>query len=194
MTRMIAYRTDIQNDFMNSNGRLYVPDAETIKPNIEAVTAFAAENGLQQIYGMDRHFATDAELKDNGGPFPWHCMDRQYAAGRNPDGTYGMDIIPQARGPQGIFLEKQHYDVFTNPQTERVLADLGVTDAIVDGVATDYCVKAAVLGMQERGIQTYVVADAIRGITPQGAAEALEAMQDAGAKMIRTQELPDLLR
>jgi len=33
---------------------------------------------------------------------------------------------------------------------------------VVYGVATDFCVKAAVLGMQKRGVQCYVVEDAIK--------------------------------
>jgi len=88
-----------------------------------------------------------------------------------------------------IYFEKQSYDVFTNPNLEVFLERASVTEAIVYGVATDYCIKAAVIGMQERGIQCYVVEDAIKGITPEGEAKAIEEMKSNGAKFITTQQV-----
>ena len=78
---------------------------------------------------------------------------------------------------------------------EFLLKEAGVENAYVFGVATDYCVKAAVLGMQERGIQTYVVEDAIKGITPETTEAALKEMEQAGAKFITTEQvLEDIVR
>ncbi len=91
------------------------------------------------------------------------------------------------------FFEKQNYDVFTNPAAEYVLKAGKVDEAIVYGVATEYCVKAAVLGMQQRGIQTYVLTDAIKGITPQGEKSALEEMTSSGAILTTTKEIYKML-
>lgn len=89
----------------------------------------------------------------------------------------------------GIYFEKQSYDVFSNPVTEKVLEKARIKKAIVYGVATDYCVKAAVLGMQARGIQTYVVKDAIKGVSPETTKKALKEMTKAGAKFVKTSDV-----
>jgi nicotinamidase/pyrazinamidase len=61
--------------------------------------------------------------------------------------------------------------------------------AVVYGVATDYCVKAAVLGLQKRGLQTYVVQDAIKGVAPETTKQALEEMAAAGARFVTTEDV-----
>lgn len=89
----------------------------------------------------------------------------------------------------GTYFEKQSYDVFTNPNCEEFLKRLKVNQAVVYGVATDYCVKAAVLGMQRRGIKCYVVEDAIKGVAPDTAKSALDEMVKAGAEMVKTKDV-----
>lgn len=95
---------------------------------------------------------------------------------------------------QGLYFEKEVYSLFANPSAEPVLAALlrgsGGADAglqgvelIVFGVATDYCVRAAALGLRERGYRTAVLTDAIRGITAAGTRAALEEMRAAGATL-----------
>lgn len=91
--------------------------------------------------------------------------------------------------PRGIYFEKQSYDIFTNPNLEEVLKRASVKEAIVYGVATDYCVKAAVLGMLGRGLKVYVVEDAIKGVTDEGSKEAIKEMKQKGAKFITTKQV-----
>lgn len=95
----------------------------------------------------------------------------------------------QRKYKTGIYFEKQSYDVFTNPAAEKFLKLAGITEAVVYGVAIDYCVKAAVLGMQEREIQTYVVEDAVKGVTDESAKLALEQMAQAGAEFLTTKQV-----
>ena len=99
-----------------------------------------------------------------------------------------------------VYFEKQSCDIFTNPAIEELLSNKGLKDdkivpmideAVVYGVATDYCVKAAVLGMQKRGIQCYVVKDAIKGVAPDTTKLALEEMAEAGAKFVTTDDVLD---
>ncbi|MBI2129706.1 cysteine hydrolase [Candidatus Woesearchaeota archaeon] len=87
------------------------------------------------------------------------------------------------------YFEKQAYDIFTNPALGHVLHIEKPKEAIVYGVATDYCVKAAVLGIQQRGIQCYVVEDAIKGVDPKTTEAAIEEMKKAGAKFINTKKV-----
>jgi hypothetical protein len=92
---------------------------------------------------------------------------------------------------RGVYFEKQSYDVFTNPNTDVFLKKAGVDKAVVYGVATDYCVKAAVLGMQERGIQCYVVEDAIMGVGKETTEQAIKEMKEKGARFVMTRDVLD---
>jgi nicotinamidase/pyrazinamidase len=183
----IFYDVDTQNDFMNKDGALYVPDAESIKPNLKILTEYAAKNKIQVVASVDNHYGTpemkevEAELARWGGPFPDHCMN----------GTLGQRKIVETAPEltRAIILEKQHYDVFTNPAIEPMLQTMDVKEAFVYGVATDFCVKAAVLGMQERGIQCYVITDAIRGVFPDKSKAALEEMINARAMLVTTKQV-----
>lgn len=181
----IFYDVDTQNDFMNKDGALYVPDAESIKPNLALLTKYARANGIQVVGSVDKHFGTEeyrqkeGELARWGGPFPDHCMT----------GTFGQKKIAETDNAGSIIFEKQHYDIFTNHSLEAYLKEKEVTEAVVYGVATDFCVKAAVLGMQQRGVQCYVVKDAIKGVFPGPTNSALEEMLKAGAKFTTTKDV-----
>ncbi len=76
----IFYDVDTQNDFMNSNGALYVPGAESLKENIRLLTEYARAKKIKIAGSVDRHFGTEkykereGELHRWGGPFPDHCM------------------------------------------------------------------------------------------------------------------------
>jgi nicotinamidase-related amidase len=203
-----------------------VPNAQALKPTIAYVANLMQKNNVRRVRGRDRHFEDDPELLENNGPFPRHCMDKMYNQ-TNEDKRFGIDFIKElnavdtyvlenktgfgnkirvykeqelkeiANGIGDIVFEKQHYDVFTNNATEKVLDYMGVKKAIVYGVATNFCVKAAVLGMQNRGIQTYVVEDAIEGIPLEanaGIDAAIKEMKDANAKFVKANELEKLLR
>lgn len=174
--RRIFYDVDTQKDFMNQDGALYVPDAELIKPNIVALTEYARSNRIPLLGSIDAHRVDDPEFN----VFPKHCVV----------GTEGQKKIIAPQGRE-FYFEKQHYDVFTNPLAEKLLRKQRVEEAIVYGVATDFCVRAAVLGMQQRGVQCYVVEDAVKGVFPDKTKIALEEMLAAGAKFVTTKQVID---
>ena len=90
-----------------------------------------------------------------------------------------------------LVFEKQTYDVMTNhtlslykKHNKTVGRDLSSITAIVYGVATDYCVRAAALGLRSMGLQVKVIEDAIRGITPKGVAETFAEFEKQGIELI----------
>ncbi len=105
--------------------------------------------------------------------------------------------VPKYKTQNGLYFEKQSYDVFTNPNLKVFLELADVKQAVVYGVATDYCVRAAVLGMQKQGVQCYVVEDAIKAVNidfngnpdPEFGKKALEEMAKAGAKFVTTKDV-----
>ncbi len=112
MTR-IGWVVDVQRDFMEPDGRLYVrdlfddgdPGAVTAEPRlIEAVEWMHAHAGLV-VYTGDWHGYDDAEIDarnpDPGkGTYPPHCMGRS----TDPAERLGAEIIPSLASPDCLVL------------------------------------------------------------------------------------------
>jgi len=197
---LIFCDVDTRKDFMDKNGAYYVPNAEEIKPSLKRLTQIAIKNKKLILKFADRHFDDDEELEKH----PPHCMNRREGQKTIPEtkttetvfehkiamfGKYMtyeyneiITIIKNLK-TNSITFEKQAFDVFTNPVAEKVIEKLGVTKAIVYGVATEYCVKAAVLGLLKRDINVYIVKDAIKGINEKDSQQAIQEMLSKGAKL-----------
>lgn len=146
---------------------------------------------------VDRHFEGDAELKGANG-FPKHCMNATEGQKKIPETTCGGTVafienkaysaseLKAKMSASAVYFEKQEVSVFSNANANLLKR---FDAAVVYGVATEYCVKAAVLGMRQRGLDVLVVEDAIKGITPEGEKAAIEEMKNAGAKFIKTKDV-----
>lgn len=195
---MIAlFIIDPQRDFMLPEGALSVTGATEIRREIDNLASACDMYDIPRIITRDRHFVGDAELQRNGGPFPDHCMD---LGEKNPSltGNEGIHfinnihlkdrvvIVPNDDSQLFVYIdenrdyvvEKQTYNMFDNPKMERLIKHLNIDKAIVCGVATDYCVKAAVLGLVERGVKVLLAADAIKYVDKSTNAEALQEMNE----------------
>lgn len=200
---------DVQNDFCEPAGALYVSGS----PNdvFRRLVTEARARRIPILGSVDSHAFDAWEFASSGrrGPegeapgFPDHCVKGTWGwlkvAGTLPGrfrfvpNVAGLDAAQLAaeiaRGDaEAVYFEKEVYSLFANPNADAVLRALAeakreALEAVVFGVATDYCVKAAALGLRERGIATTVLTDAIRGITPEGTERALEEMARAGVVM-----------
>jgi nicotinamidase/pyrazinamidase len=101
----------------------------------------------------------------------------------------GEAFEPAASLPGHVTIHKQRYDMFSNPEAERIVERYAAGDPtfVVYGVATDYCVKAAVEGLHARGCRVAVVVDAIRAIDPGVEAALLTGWAREGVGLVRTQ-------
>jgi nicotinamidase/pyrazinamidase len=204
---------DVQVDFCDPSGALFVKGS----PNdlFTKLTAFAVERRVPIVGSVDSHAwdAWEFASNDRPGPegskpnFPDHCVK----------GTPGWLKLPGTLPPrfrfipnvpdmpleeplrelkegltQGVYFEKEVYSLFANPLAERFLRELtggSSPEFVVYGVATDYCVKSAALGLAERGFRTTVLEDAIAGITPEGTEKAFADMKAAGVTISRSSDV-----
>ncbi len=187
---------DTQHDFMKPDGRLYVPQADTLIPNLAALIRSAERRGIPLISSADAHAPDDAEFAE----FPPHCVAGTPGQQKLPETLLDpraviklRDSIPDFEalldGNKQLILEKTTFDVFSNPNAARLVEQLDVGEYVVFGVATDYCVKAAVLRLLDRGKRVALVEDAIKPVTPAGGRTAYEEMRRRGARRSRTAEL-----
>ena len=66
----IFWEVDVQADFMLPGGKLYVPGAEKLLPNIRKLTDAARRDEVFLVSHGDFHSANDPEFKQ----FPPHCL------------------------------------------------------------------------------------------------------------------------
>jgi len=178
---------DVQNDFADPSGSLYVDDGETIVPTVNAEIEQALAGGAKVFYSQDWHPESTPHFAKDGGIWPVHCvMD-----------TWGAELHPglQVRGPvmrKGSNGE-DGYSAFSmrDPTTGEtvptelagLLAEAGVTRLVVVGLATDYCVKSTVLDASSHGYPATVIENAVRAVNlqPKDGDRAVEEMLAAGA-------------
>lgn len=192
MTSTAFIDVDTQFDFMRPEGGLYVPGAETLAGNLAQLIHYAKAHQIPVIASADAHLPDDPEFN----VFPSHCVKGTPGQLR-VDATHDPEarVIPNhshelALGDtRSVVLEKVVFDMFDNPNTEAVLRHFGASDYVVFGVATDYCVRAAALGLRQRGYNVTVVSDAIKAVTPAGETATLAEFAQAGIALKRTAEI-----
>jgi nicotinamidase/pyrazinamidase len=188
----LLWDVDTQVDFMLPDGKLYVPAAEQTIPAMERLVRAGREAGLVHVASADDHELTDDEISDDPDfrtTYPPHCL-RGTRGARKIAETEQEDPVPIGLGDfpdrylegREFLLLKKHFDVFTNPNTDRLLARLGPDEVILFGVATDVCDDAAIKGLLERELRVRFVEDASRGLDDERVAACIAAWRAAGVK------------
>jgi nicotinamidase/pyrazinamidase len=187
---------DTQFDFMNPEGKLYVPGAEHCVSALHRLIHTAHKKSIPILSSVDAHPLDDPEFEH----FPPHCLVNTPGQLKIAETLLNEAfIIPQrgltssekqmARQAPQLILNKNVFNMYQNPNTSALLKESGANIAVVCGVATEYCVKAAVEGLLNQGLRVWIVTDAIRGVDPNEAQKALLALEQAGAQCIETQEV-----
>lgn len=191
---LVFFDIDTQVDFMLPHGKLYVPGADEIIPNLAKLMSLARSRDIPVISSADAHTPDDPEFKH----WPPHCVVGTPGQRRIPETQFENATIvscrsgaftPPERWSGQTVLEKQTYDTADNPNFEAVMQSLGKRRAIVFGVATEFCVRADALALRRRGQAVDLVADGIKAITPEGGRKALEELAEAGVRMVTTDEV-----
>jgi len=191
---IVFFDIDTQVDFMLPHGKLYVPGAEVIIPNLVKLMSFAREWNIPVISSADAHLPDDPEF----AIWPPHCVAGTPGQRRVPETlAENPTIVPCRPGafapPESwsgqTVLEKVTYNTADNPNFDAVLRSLGHRRAVVFGVATECCVRASALALRERGQPVDLVIDSIQAITEEGGRKALEEMAEAGVRMVTTDEV-----
>lgn len=189
---------DTQIDFVEPEGALYVPQAERLKTNFARLLDAARGHGVPVVASADAHPPDDPEFTI----FPPHCVvgtpGQARVAETEPERALVVPLDGEAPSQAGpgvtVVLEKVKFDLFTNPAADRVIAETGAKTAVVFGVALDYCVRAAALGLSERGYQTLVVRDATAPVTAEGGASTEEELAARGVRFASTEDVLAALR
>lgn len=196
---IVFWEVDVQADFMLPGGRLYVPGAERLLPNIGRLSETASQGRVFLVSHGCYHTHDDPEF----AIFPPHCIK----------GTAGSDLVPEALTDKvitisndasasipkdlsfyhQIHLEKQTLDIFESRHAEELMQHFSKdSEFVIFGVVTEYCVRLAAKGLLQRGYRVWVVEDAIETLKAEDGERAITELKGLGAKFINTNEALEL--
>jgi nicotinamidase/pyrazinamidase len=197
---LVFWEVDVQADFVLPGGKLYVPGAEKLLPNIRRLTDAARRDRVFLVSHGCYHAQDDPEFTT----FPPHCIK----------GTPGSMLVPEALAErmvtvpneptaslpddlsryQQILLEKQTLDIFKTIHADKLVERLGPdVEFVVFGVVTEYCVGFAAKGLLNRGRRVAVVRDAIETLNSDDGNRTVTELQSLGASFITTDQALALL-
>jgi nicotinamidase/pyrazinamidase len=189
--RLVFVDIDTQRDFLEPSGALYVAGSEAIIPNLGRLTQFALSHQIPILATACCHDPGDPELKR----FPAHCLR----------GTRGQERVPATDVPGSVILavdehltgeigphltiQKREIDVFSRDDTALLIAryNRDRPTFVVYGVTTDYCVRAAALGLLSAGCRVAIVVDAVRSIDQAAEPAVFAELVKRGAVMTVTE-------
>ena len=180
---------DVQNDFCEG-GSLAVTGGAKAASDISAYLASNPSYDLV-VATRDAHIDPGAHFSDTPDfvdSWPRHCVV----------GTPGQDFHPDLtfRAFDGVF-DKGNYEAAYSGfegsnadgrELDEFLAESGVTDIDVCGIATDYCVKATAQDGAMLGYVTTVLADLTAAVAPDRLEAAWEALAESGVALSTSSE------
>src|SRR4029077_17949023 len=133
---------------------------------------------------MCAHDENDPEFND----WPPHCVAGTTGQlKRRSSMRAERVVIPTApvevSAARQIILEKQHLNLFSNPNLPRLLEALEADEYVVYGVVTEYCVSHAALGLVSTGKPLTLLTDAIRALSDEESARTIQAFTTRGGKL-----------
>lgn len=196
----IFWDVDTQFDFMQPQGKLYVPGAETIIDKVSEVRKFALENGCSMIADIDWHSSDNEEISqspDFKQTFPPHCMagepgsERVGYLGNVPIEHVEIDKMSDGslkklvdKDQFHIVIKKESIDAFDNPNTDRLLKLIKPKAVAVFGVALDFCVYYVLHGLaKQKGIKLVLLSDVVKGLNSRPEEEILTEFRQIGVEI-----------
>jgi nicotinamidase/pyrazinamidase len=178
---------DVQNDFADPAGSLYVAGGEEVVGYINEQIGLARAAGATVIYTQDWHPDSTPHFQKDGGIWPVHCVQGSWGAQFQPRLVIEGAIVQKgSNGEDGYsgftMRDPLSGETIATPLHE-MLGEADVTRLIVAGLATDYCVKSTVLDGRQRGYPVTVLQNGIRAVNlqPGDGDRAIEEMLAAGA-------------
>ena len=180
---------DVQNDFADPAGSLYVQGGEQVIRFINQQIGKAAGSGAAIVYSQDWHPPSTPHFQKDGGIWPVHCVADTPGAAFHPDLDVvdGSVIVKKGVGGEDGYSAFHLRDPVTGVESSTGLTDqlTGIESVVVVGLALDYCVKESALDAAKL-FETTLLADGTRPVNlePGDGARAVAAMAAAGVHIV----------
>lgn len=181
---------DMQNDFADPGGGLYVPGGEQIVDVVNAEVAAAQQTGAKVFYTQDWHPASTPHFERDGGTWPVHCVQGTWGAELHPELRVDGPVVRKGTGGEDGYSGFSVRDPVSGAESATQLGTLldgaGVGQVVVTGLAGDVCVKETALDAVRLGYGVTVPLAATRFVTmtPGDHDAAIAEMQRAGVTVV----------
>ena len=182
---------DVQNDFADPEGGLYVEGGEQVVPVINEETDAARAAGAFVVYTQDWHPETTPHFAKDGGTWPVHCVAGTWGAELHPDLKVVEDApvvrkgVDGGDGYSGFSVRDPVSGEEAATELGRHLEEAGIERVVVTGLAGDVCVKATALDARELGYEVELPLATTRMVEmePGDGEAAREEMAAAGVQL-----------
>lgn len=178
---------DVQNDFL-PGGALGIKGGDEIVPILLGYIDRFRSRGLPIFLSQDWHPSNHCSFREQGGPWPIHCVAE--STGALPPPSFPIPetaiIIHKA-----TLHDKEAYSAFHDTPLHERLQAAGIRRLFIGGLATDYCVLHTVTGARMLGYHVCLLTDAIRAVNAswEDGRKAEETMIRLGAIPTRLESL-----
>jgi len=143
---------DMQNDFVNPKGALYVKGSEKIVPTIRSLVEKARKKNVMIVFTMDTHMEDDIEFSI----WPKHTVE----------GSWGWQIVDELKPEKNdVIVRKLRYDAFFGTPLDHILRIRGIEYVVVCGVVANICVLHTAGSAALHGYKVVFPIDATVAIT-----------------------------
>lgn len=167
---------DVQNDFC-PGGKLAIEGGDQVVPMINDWISAAIESEAAIVASCDQHPEGHASFKEQGGPWPEHCVQGTDGADFHPDLQLPPETIVVEKGQE---TERDQHSAFDDTGLGVALQRKGVRRVYIAGLALDVCVRATAIDAVKNGFDTHLILDATRATSRDAGDKAVNDMQEAG--------------
>lgn len=180
---------DVQHDFGDPRGGLYVKGGEEVVAIANREIARAEAAGALVVYTQDWHPPATPHFKKDGGVWPVHCVREtwgaQFIEGLRVDGEVLRKGTGGEDGYSGFTVRDPISGASEATRLGHILLDEAIERVVIMGIATDYCVKETALDARRLGLEVVVLREGVRAVNldPGDDERAFTAMREAGVEI-----------
>lgn len=161
---------DMQHDFANPNGNLYVKNGETIVKDINALAKKFKDEGNFVIASKDWHPSDHSSFKEYGGEWPFHCVQKTEGSQLVIDES-NIDIIIN----KGMNKLEEEYSCIKNLPIYNMFKP--ALDVYVCGLALDFCVLNTAITIPEE-CNVFIIKNLTKAVFPDKNNELNKYLED----------------
>ncbi|WP_420120027.1 isochorismatase family protein [Nakamurella sp.] len=181
---------DMQHDFGDPAGSLYVRGGEDIVEPINAAIEESLAAGHLVVYTRDWHPEVTPHFAEHGGLWPVHCVIDSSGAEFLPGIKVDGPVVHKGSGPEDGYsgFSVLHLPTGQDRETElsAILDENGIMAVTIVGLAGDWCVKSTAIDAVRLGYRATVPLALTRFVElrPGDTEAAVAAMREAGVTVI----------
>ena len=179
---------DLQNDFADPAGGLYVKGGEEVVRPVGVEVGAAQNAGAAVVYTQDWHPATTPHFEKDGGVWPVHCVHDTWGAELHPDLLVQGPVVRKGTSGEDGYSAFSVRDPLSGAAAStqlQSLLDPSVRRLVIVGLAGDYCVRETALDGRRLGYDVEVPLALTRFVelTEGDTERAVAEMREAGVTL-----------